>query len=176
MKYKSITNVKVSGGFGESAYAVSCEADGARYHVWVKEDRVTIVDDKLYKNCPVDIKIGEPGFFQTRQLQASAMANVELVEYMLKLANHVEGGLFNLYHEKKNQEEAEDQARVKEERRVATIELAAMDLYEAVKLAIRDIRTLPTASVELMKDTVDALESSFAKANGQPVTKGERLG
>src|SRR5262249_14221229 len=97
MTVSPFTNVKVS-IYNDNATTVclSCEHDGARYHVWIDRHSYTIEADPtfkrrptLYMNPPPNVLPGTDGYFRTRKLDARKHGIVDTV-----LAHAKRAGLF----------------------------------------------------------------------------------
>lgn len=79
---KTPTNVHVDGlsAFHNRA-AASWNLDGARYHVWFDlETKQVEAGYVLYKNPPLDVSSRDPGFFNTRKLDADSPSNAKVIE------------------------------------------------------------------------------------------------
>jgi hypothetical protein len=96
-KRAMVTNVSLGGNEHSSFWALACEYDGARYHVWIDvrtgelAEYTTAEKPTLYKNCALAIKYGQPGHFKTRKLDPTTKENSAIVVAMF--AEMIEHGL-----------------------------------------------------------------------------------
>jgi hypothetical protein len=112
---------------GMGDLSLSCELDGARYHVWV--DRVTHeVRPTLYKNSLA--KPTEPEYFNTRQLSVTSKFSTELITLMLSYADTL--NLWAKADEELKAKQAKAKAELAERIRYNRIKNAAIELYDAL--------------------------------------------
>lgn len=109
-KKLNITNVSV--GLHHDRYALSCDYDGAHYHVWIrlldgllmgysKDDLV------LYKNPPVGTSMYDQGYFRTRRLDTQTKANAALIAEMVRIRD--EQNLLQVAIDEEAAKQAEDE-------------------------------------------------------------------
>jgi hypothetical protein len=111
---------------------------GMRYHIWLNPENPEefasggVHDGKtLFKNPPLDLKSGDPGYFQTRHLNATSKTNAATIE---KVRAMVDIPAARSEFERGILAEREAQAAAqKEQARKKAMESAAEDLYEAAK-------------------------------------------
>lgn len=81
-KGAKVSNVAIVVKDFREQFPLSCEFEGARYHVWVRADTLELASDVLYKNPPTKLDRRHPGYFATRQLKASTKFGRWLVHAM----------------------------------------------------------------------------------------------
>lgn len=122
-----IRNVHVSGRQGE-LIALTCEVDGARYHIWMNPTTGAL-EDAIYKN-PLD---GGRGF-KTRKLNAASGPMSKMIQTMLGVYH--QEGLLKKSQEKESAEEKERLTKAHEEWRRKVKQQAGEDLYRALKTLV----------------------------------------
>jgi hypothetical protein len=126
----SIANVEVSCS-ERSPYALSCECDGAAYHIWLDRETRVPKDNKLYKNAIA------PDNYRTRHLRTDSAFGKELVRLMLDEAKAHD--LF-LRAERKVLEDREKEAQqTAEAARIARIKEHGIELLAALKELSRQV-------------------------------------
>lgn len=70
--------------FGD--FALMCEFEGARYHIWL-DRKSRELSNTLYKNPPLSIAKGEPGYYSARKLTPDSQFGAALIVAMLRIAN-----------------------------------------------------------------------------------------
>lgn len=90
---KPITKIEVR--CSESGpFAVSCVYDGDRYHFWVNRETYEPEQNApnsgtgfvLFKNPPVTVNVGQPGYYRTRRLSSESAFSQTLITEMMKEA------------------------------------------------------------------------------------------
>lgn len=81
---RTMEQIAVDRSSGYSAYSLSWRTAGARYHVWLKREDLSLTEGTLFKN-PL-VKRGEPGYFNTRQLDVDAPKNRAMIQIAFEWA------------------------------------------------------------------------------------------
>lgn len=126
---------------------------GFRYHFWTVIP-VGIIPETLYKNCREGLKRGDPDHFDTRYLNPTTTANAGMIAKALAVVER--DGLIAKLIESEKQKELAEEAESKETQRIAVIQAAGVDLYEALK-----------GLLDTFDETgIRAAEAAIAKAEG----------
>lgn len=129
MAKKEVTNIELDGS--EYSVALSCEYDGARFHIWLKHANTLKPQDSiLYKNPTADRN--EPGYFDTRTLDQDGAAGRIVVPAMLAQAQKLLPG----FKAKLKFESDEKEARFENAQRDDAVKAASRDLLAAAKRAL----------------------------------------
>ena len=59
---------------------------GARFHIWINR-HTRELGDTLYKNCPLELKRGDPGYYQAKKLDPKATVNAKLLAELMAAIN-----------------------------------------------------------------------------------------
>lgn len=148
--------------------SVSWETPEARFHVWAHPksgqiqnglgivkgrpgDRETVGErgPVLYKNPLVAYK--EPGYFDTRSLDATKPANAKTIEYVLGVVR--ERGLIDKALAAHAEKERQAQAEQAEAARLERIKEAGPQLFAAVQWAIDNCGNHPVLAAAIKKAT-----------------------
>jgi hypothetical protein len=134
MKQPQLKNYHAGPRMGLNTIAIGCEDEaGNRFHFWLNTATRNINNDIIYRNPPLTLRRGDPGYFETSKRDATAKANRPLVAAMLDRAD----GLIAAFVEKERAIEAEQaklRAEVEREKRIRDAGpelLAALELYFA---------------------------------------------
>lgn len=131
MSTAKIENVEV-GCHETGPYWLSCDYDGARYHVWL--DRKTRqVAPTLYKNPPRDLESRDDGYFKTRKLRVDSVTGTWMVASMMQRAEL--SGMFAAAEQRVADDMQADQVKYAELAKVVKVREAAPDMA-VVLLAI----------------------------------------
>jgi hypothetical protein len=184
---KTISNVRVTlsgsiasnGEIYGNGYALSCDHDGAHFHVWKDQEDSEPRGGIIYKN-PL-VKHGEAGYFSTRRLSVHSTTNAAILAAMEAAAKTE--GLFEKARIEKFREHEEEQqkhrAAVTRNMHIAAFTLAldtpasADTVGEAVLNTITFLQSLGYTSGDIHDD----LAKAYAKLTGltQVPASGERL-
>jgi hypothetical protein len=161
---KTISNIQVRRNTQYSDYALSCEFDGARYHIWYDgETRVKL--PILYKNPPLGIDRKSPEHFSTRHLSIDSAFGSKLVAEMLAYATA--HSLFDKADEQIQEDARQELKRAKENKRKKLIEQAALELYEALEMAEGFISGFEDDEVqEGINEKLATIRAALDKARG----------
>jgi hypothetical protein len=129
---KPITNVELNAGGG--MIALSCEYDGARYHLWLSERTLKPKDDVLYKN-PL---LNQPNEFSTRKISQTRGVGLIIVPVMMAQVEALIPGL----RAKIKYEEDEQMAYNEDYQRDEAVKAAAKDLLAACRAQQEFIRRM----------------------------------
>lgn len=141
MPANKVENVEVRGMQSGGTFSLSCEYDGARYHVWL--DRKTQeVKPPLYKNPPLSLKRDDPGHFDTRKLDLDGATGRKILPAMLA-AMH-ERDLVRLWSEQLAKEEEQRVREAEMGRYEAAVQGAAPELLSALQAYRREIERIQT--------------------------------
>lgn len=140
---------------------LSCVHGGARYHVWLHPATMD-PGGTLYKNPPRGVSQLDDGYFHTRKLGVSSRFALSLIASMLEVYRRDD--LLGRFKAEQAREEADRQARNAERDRVHRITMAAEDLYDACKVALKAI-----AGHDAFQSQADALGRAIQKAEGKTV-------
>ena len=154
-----IQNVTLGPSHGDGRVALACEYEGARYHVWLKLDTLTLdPEEPLYKNPTVERDNDE--YFNTRELKQASRFASSLIDSMLDEMKRK--NLYAHFEAQQAKEEAERNSKAAEAERVKNIVMAAGDLYDACKVAFRAV-----AGHDTFQDVAKVLDLAIKKAEGR---------
>lgn len=120
---------------GTRPAAISWVYGGFRYHVWVNPKTYSMGDGIVYKNPPLGVRYGAPGYFDPRKLKISVKANGDMVRTILDYAREID--LIAATHKAEVEAEAARQAAIKKAQADATRD--ALEKYLPADL----VRALP---------------------------------
>jgi hypothetical protein len=137
-KITALTNVEAGCLRPDGTYCSISWEDrlGFRYHFWTNIP-VGEAPETLYKNCQLSINHGDPGYFNARYLNPNTARNAAMIAEALAVVER-DGLIAKLIENERQKELAEAEAEAaaaKETKRIATIQAAGVDLYEALKAA-----------------------------------------
>lgn len=135
-----ITNVNVmTSEYGD--YALSCQHDGARYHVWLDRKTRTFnrrgVHNFLFKN-PL-IGCTKEDEFRTRKLRMDSQFGAELIQQMREQADA--GNMFDLAEEKVKAEKEAEREKWQATLRLKQIQEAGPELLKELEHALADVES-----------------------------------
>lgn len=149
-------------------FALSCEYNGARYHVWVDKSSRTHTDDILYKNPPLGIEHAQPGYFQTRRLRTSSQFAVKLIAAMFEAAIREE--LFTKAVDTMKEERRAELAKNEEAAKIRRAREAGPELLKVWKIWRDTIATGHRCGCSICKGLhqfIDEMDAAIAKAEGK---------
>lgn len=137
---------------------------GFRYHFWtdIPPKAPTGKDAKFYKNPPAHIKRGAPYHFDPRYLNPQVARNAAMIAEALAVVER--DGLIAKLIESEKQKFLAKEAKSKETQRIATIQAAGVDLYEALKATLAALRS--GAGSEEKMNAERGAKAAIAKAEG----------
>lgn len=122
-------------GLGNGTVALGCHYEGARYHVWLHPDTLTVHEDIIsgpvvYKNPLVDDR-NHPDYFNTRTLKTGSEFTVRLLESMLEVYKAKD--LLAKFEAQEAKEEIERKAKIAADARLERIRSLGPELLEALE-------------------------------------------
>jgi len=162
---QAITNLHATVQPHSDRVGLGCNRGTVRYHVWVTRGRPTKIDgDALYANPAKHLRRGEPGYFGTRQLDATAAKNQPVVRAMLDEAPR----LIAEADAREGEREKERLAKVAAERAASH----AVDVEAAMKLIDAHLtgdRRFRLATCTVNRDALaEAIADEFARQRNRP--------
>lgn len=130
---RRIENVKAHKATYDNRYALCCEYEGARYHVWVTDPASGQLEGpSLYKNPPDTARTGrDPGYFKTRRLSAASKLGRWMVGEMFAVA--VRESLFSKADDEVEAEKQRQAREAAEGRRRHRVQAAAEEMLAALR-------------------------------------------
>ncbi len=157
---KTISKIGLSGT--EYSIAVSCEYDGARFHIWLNPKTLKPNGDQtLYKNSIPER--GEPGSFDTRKLDQNGATGRIIVPAMLAKAAKLKGAhdakmKMERWHQEAGWEDANREEAV---RKAAPALLAALkSLAESAQITVSAFDGEDLAAPRTLANFWDAIEKA----------------
>lgn len=148
---RQVANVEMDGS--EHNVAMSCEYQGARFHIWLDRKTLKPQDSVLYKN-PLE---GAEDQFETRTLDhAGALGRIVVPAMLAKVKELTPGFLANVKYKQDEQDAINEDSM-----RTARVERAAQSLFEALRYAVKDLENFVNA--EDSEGRVVAPDSVFRK-------------
>jgi hypothetical protein len=176
-----IKNVTVERGSPHAEYALMWEGGGARYHVWLSDNlhptgKVGLLGVVLFKNCPLPLKRGNPGYFETRRLKLSIAKNKAMFETALAEAKR--DGLFAKADDELATKEQERRAKAAAEYKVTLAEQAGPKMLVVLQAIAQfwsgEQTNAPLSPGALILDDeetiADAVRRVIAEGEGREVT------
>lgn len=151
---KPIENISIDISFAASAsVAISCDYDGARFHLWIDTKTLQPVDDRIYKNPPQGSTA-----FNTRTLRQDRGIGKMLTDAMLPKAHE----LYQAARIALQERLAQRQAAAAEAARIHRIKEAGPELFAACKALVEWCDNNPPAGECLL--FVEQARAAIAKA------------
>lgn len=162
----SLENVhadSLSNWSGGGRCAIGWDYAGARYHFWINMPSRES-QGILYKNPPLGLKTTDAGYFNTRQLDPEAKANAAMVAeaWAIVERDHLIEKMFAAEKEEKRKAAAE----LEENLRINRIQVAGVDLYEALRHAQDELERLASGGACVRPDVIFAVAKAIKKAEG----------
>lgn len=134
------TNIAILQKLRDNVVALSWDYDGARYHMWI-DPRDMTHDGPLYKNPPQHVKMGDPGYFNSKSLNPDAKHNRAMIEHAKKTARLC--GLHDVFLLDEKRERAEEERR------------------NAIARAVRDCQAAGPQLLRIVKELLPLAENTF---------------
>jgi len=164
----TIKNVHIDNlGCNNSRAALSCDFDGARYHVWFTVNGSTFdAEDVLYKNCPLDMTPRDPGYYHARKLRTNSTFGALMLAAMLTVAHRDE-----LYAKALADKESELKAQERERdelARVHRVKEAGPELLASLREMLRVSEAFDDGGNSVSAAARVSARAAIAKAEATP--------
>jgi hypothetical protein len=133
MRGQDIHDVHVHGSSFASKVAVEWRGPDARYHFWLDASTMQ-PEETIYKNPIPLVKRGQPGFFDTRKLDAMAARWRPIVAAIMDVVKHRD--LIGEWRREKEREQAEHEAQRRLAIRLRTVANHSGELLGALTACV----------------------------------------
>lgn len=143
-----------------------------RYHVWLRDPYTFAHEGVVYKNPPRAVKYKEPGYFDTRRLDAWASGNHAMITDAVSIAQR--NDLMNKAIAAKRAELEAERAKTREEWRIRQIKEAGPLLLEALKkidAALAAGESDPEGMAELLTEVSEIARSAINKLDADVISE-----
>jgi hypothetical protein len=129
MKLLKVGHVQVGPRGFEKTVALSCEFNGAKYHIWLTPDTMN-VGEVLYKNPLKGMKSSDPDYFRTRTLKPGSDFVDTLIASMVEI--YKAKSLLSKFLMREATEQQESNAEAAKQNRILQLRQAGPRLFDAM--------------------------------------------
>ena len=167
MRLAAVSNVSIAGHELNGRVALTCDFEGALYHVWLLPENRD-VGALLYKNPRAGVHINGPGYFKTRFLSITSTRSKKIIEAMLAVCDASD--LIAGWRERERVRVADEIAVREKVIAAVRMEEAAPQLLAALTNLVARVEHLPGAPPhELQKARLAIADATDPRRNSPPV-------